>query len=100
MSAVGQRRASQPPHDSEDLRVRQTRHPHLCVKLGRLTIMLAIDGGTPIHASSWPSPHEATPQDLQQLQDVLRSETWSEGEKCRKFERAFAERCGTAHAVL
>ncbi|MBK8166441.1 MAG: DegT/DnrJ/EryC1/StrS family aminotransferase [bacterium] len=64
-------------------------------------MVLAVDGGTPVRAAAlpaWPHFEEA---DIEAVGRVLRSgriNYWT-GDLCRAFEAAYAEHCGTRHAV-
>lgn len=61
---------------------------------------LAIEGGKPVRATLLPyGRHQVTPEDIEAVVEVLRSDWLTTGPKVEEFERALADYVGAAHAV-
>lgn len=61
---------------------------------------LAIDGGTPVRATPLPYGRQQIDEaDIEAVTDVLRSDFLTTGPEIARFEEAFADATGAAHAV-
>ena len=62
--------------------------------------VLALYGGTPVYAGSWPAEHRVDAKDEEILLCTLRSTNWTAGGMTSAFERGFANFCGARHCLL